>query len=260
MTEPIYDLIPSHSVIQVFIMHINENGQPIGAPVNNWSERLLPPLTKMEGIATRLEILDTEKHAQDLFEANKLDMTGQIWGYLSYGPYSNLTDYKAWVSKYQRKADPLFYAILDKATNKALGVASYLRVSPTAGSIEVGHINFSPALQQTIIATEAMYLMMRRVFTELGYRRYEWKCNALNEGSKAAAKRLGFTYEGTFRQADINKGRNRDTAWFSIINSEWPAIEEAFEAWLSPDNFDAKGKQKTSLSKLTQDALSKGTL
>ncbi|MEH6630043.1 MAG: GNAT family protein [Halopseudomonas aestusnigri] len=236
-------------------MHINENGQPIGAPIDNWSIRPLPPFTGIEGIHTRLEILDTEKHAQDLFAANNLDKRGKIWGYLSYGPYSNLADYKVWISKHQRKTDPMFYAVLDKASNKALGVASYLRVNPTAGSIEVGHINFSPPLQQTIIATEAMYLLMQRVFNELGYRRYEWKCNAMNESSKAAAKRLGFTYEGTFRQADINKGRNRDTAWFSMLDNEWPVIDDAFKSWLSPTNFDENGRQKTSLSKLTSDAL-----
>ncbi|OUS18431.1 GNAT family N-acetyltransferase, partial [Rhodospirillales bacterium 47_12_T64] len=143
----------------------------------------------------------------------------------------------------------------DKASNKALGVASYLRVNPSAGSIEVGHINFSPALQQTVTATEAMYLFMSRVFNELGYRRYEWKCNALNEGSRAAAKRLGFTYEGTFRQADINKSRNRDTAWFSMLDSEWPTIDQAFKAWLAPTNFKENGEQITSLSVLTSDAL-----
>ena len=240
-------------------MHLNENDQPIGAPVENWSKRLAPPFTEIEGNHTRLEILDLEKHAQDLFAANNIDKQGKIWRYLSYGPYSNLDDYKVWITKYQKKTDPLFYAILDKTTNKALGVASYLRVNPTAGSIEVGHINFSPALQKTILATEAMYLLMRRVFSDLGYRRYEWKCNAMNEGSKAAAKRLGFTYEGTFRQADVNKGRNRDTAWFSMIDSEWPVIDTAFKRWLSFENFDGAGHQKISLSKLTNEALSKIT-
>ncbi len=240
-------------------MHINENGQPIGAPVDNWSERPLPPFTTLEGFFSRLEVLDSEKHARDLFEANSLDTRGKIWGYLPYGPYQSFDTYSDWVKTVAGKPDPMFYAIIDKVSNKALGVASYMRVNPLAGSIEVGHINYSPALQKSIIATEAMYLMMRRTFSELGYRRYEWKCNDLNEGSKSAAERLGFTYEGTFRQSAVVKGRNRGTAWFSMLDSEWPAIDDAFKSWLSPTNFDENGEQKASLSKLTRDALSNVT-
>jgi RimJ/RimL family protein N-acetyltransferase len=147
-------------------------------------------------------------------------------------------------------ADPFFYAIQNLETDAWEGVASYLRVSPKAGSIEVGHINYSPALQRTRAATEAMYLMMKWAF-EAGYRRYEWKCNALNAGSRAAAQRLGLSFEGVFRQAGVIKGRNRDTAWFAAIDSEWPALKEAFDAWLSPANFDSSGAQIERLGDLT---------
>ena len=146
-----------------------------------------------------------------------------------------------------RGNDPLFYAILDQATNRAVGVAGYLRIDPRNGSIEVGHLGYSPLLQRTPAATEAMYLMMARAF-ELGYRRYEWKCDSLNEPSRAAALRLGFVFEGIFRQAVVVKGRNRDTAWFSVIDSEWPALKAAFVNWLAPDNFDEQGRQLARLS------------
>jgi RimJ/RimL family protein N-acetyltransferase len=142
----------------------------------------------------------------------------------------------------------LFFTIIDKASGKAVGVASFLRIDPKMGVIEVGHINYAPALQRTPQATEAMYLMMKRVFDELGYRRYEWKCDALNAPSYRAAERLGFVYEGTFRQATIYKGRNRDTAWYAIIDKDWPKLKAAYEEWLSPQNFDAAGQQRNKLS------------
>ena len=147
--------------------------------------------------------------------------------------------------------DPLFHAVVDRANGRATGVASYLRIEERAGVIEVGHINYAPPLQRTPASTEAMYLMMRRVFDELGYRRYEWKCDALNAPSRAAARRLGFRFEGIFRQATVYKGRNRDTAWFSVLDSEWPALKAAFERWLSPENFDEDGRQRQSLASLT---------
>ena len=146
--------------------------------------------------------------------------------------------------------DPLFHAIIDSATGKAIGVASYLRIDPASGSIEVGHINYSPLLQRTPAATEAMYLMMQRVF-ELGYRRYEWKCDALNARSRAAAQRYGFSFEGVFRQATVYKGRNRDTAWYAAIDQEWPALQAAFLQWLDPANFDQDGRQRVRLADLT---------
>jgi RimJ/RimL family protein N-acetyltransferase len=170
------------------------------------------------------------------------------WTYLPYGPFNDRADYHAWVEQIAKADDPFFHAIVDRSTKKAIGVASLMRIDPLNGVIEVGHINYSPLLQGTSAATEAMFLLMRRVFDELGYRRYEWKCNSLNGPSRAAALRLGFQYEGLFRQAAVVKGRNRDTAWYSIIDREWPALKRAYQAWLSPDNFTHTGAQLLRLS------------
>jgi RimJ/RimL family protein N-acetyltransferase len=226
----------------------NALGQPIGGEVPGWTARSQPPRTAMEGRFCRVEPLDPARHAADLFAANGTDAEGRLWTYLPYGPFATLEDYRAWMEQTCLGDDPLFHAIVDLQSGRALGVASYLRITPAQGVIEVGHINYSPALQRTPAATEAMYLMMARVFDELGYRRYEWKCNALNEGSRRAALRLGFSFEGIFRQAVVTKGRNRDSAWFSILDSEWPAAKAAFQSWLDPANFDAEGRQKRSLS------------
>jgi RimJ/RimL family protein N-acetyltransferase len=195
-------------------------------------------------------MLDPARHAADLFAANRLDTDGRNWTYLAYGPFDKLEDYRAWADKMAAADDPLFHSIIDLHTGKAVGVATLMRIDQAAGVIETGHLNYSPRLQRKPAATEAMFLLMRRVFDELGYRRYEWKCDALNAPSRAAAERLGFKYEGLFRQATIYKGRNRDTAWFSIIDGEWPALKRAYEAWLDPANFDAHGKQKQSLRAL----------
>jgi len=155
-----------------------------------------------------------------------------------------------WLSGVARTSDPLFFAVVENSTGSAVGVASYLRIAPRNGSIEVGHLNFSPALQRTPAATEAMFLMMERAFG-LGYRRYEWKCDALNAASRAAAQRLGLSFEGVFRQATVYKGRNRDTAWYAAIDTEWPALRSAFQRWLAPSNFDETGRQRTRLADLT---------
>lgn len=195
----------------------------------------------MAGRYCSLELLGST-HVESLFEANQLEPHGENWIYLPYGPFQTVSEYAAWVASVGEKDDPQFFAILNEGNN-AVGVASYLRIQHQVGSIEVGHIHFSPKLQRTRAATECMFLMMRRVFDELGYRRYEWKCDALNEASRRAATRLGFTYEGTFRQATVYKQRNRDTAWYSIIDAEWPSIRDAFEAWLAPDNFNGDGQQ-----------------
>ncbi len=171
-----------------------------------------------------------------------------MWTYLSVGPWADRESYLAWVREAQRETDPLYFAIVDRARGAATGTASLLRINPADGVIEVGWLAYSPLLQRTVVATEAMYLLMRLAFDDLGYRRYEWKCNALNAPSRRAAERLGFTYEGTFRQAKVNKGRNRDTAWFAILDGEWPAIRAEFERWLDPANFDAEGTQLTRLN------------
>jgi RimJ/RimL family protein N-acetyltransferase len=193
-----------------------------------------------------LEPLSPDLHAADLFDAFALDKDGKMWTYLSVGPFETKAEFVVWVQEVAVKQDPQFYAIIDLATGGAVGAVSLMRIDPKYGCIEAGSVTFSPLLQRTTAATEAMYLMMRRIF-ELGYRRYEWKCNALNLRSCSAAERLGFTFEGIFRHARVVKGHNRDTAWYSIIDSEWPARKIAFEAWLDPANFDINGRQLTKL-------------
>jgi RimJ/RimL family protein N-acetyltransferase len=225
---------------------LNEFGQPIGFPVPNWTPPAFPSREPIVGRYCYLEPLDVEVHTAALYEAYAGNAVG--WTYLAYGPFSTLESYREWVGSVHAGDDPLFFAIFDHGT--PVGVASYMRIMPSAGSIEVGHLNFSPRLQRSPAATEAMYLMMKTAF-RLGYRRYEWKCDALNAPSRAAAQRLGFSYEGTFRQAAAYKGRNRDTSWFAVIDNEWPALQGAFEAWLDPDNFDSAGKQRSRLSELT---------
>lgn len=200
----------------------------------------------MSGRTVRVVPLVAQAHADDLYTAFAADSDGRNWTYLPIAPFGCTADCHAWAAEAEVSEDPLFHAILDR-DRKAMGFASYLRIEPAHGVIEVGFINFAPRLQRSVMATEAMYLMMRRVFDELGYRRYEWKCDALNAPSRNAARRLGFTYEGTFRQATHYKGRNRDTAWFSITDREWPEIQSAFQDWLLPENFDAEGRQRTRL-------------
>jgi RimJ/RimL family protein N-acetyltransferase len=203
--------------------YTNSLGQPIGFPLPCWQPCSPPPRTPMFGRTCRLEPL-SGAHLSDLYVAYSDDREGRIWTYLPCGPLES---------------------------GKPAGISSYIRIDPKVGSIEIAQVHFSPRLQRTVAATEAMYLMMARVFDELGYRRYEWKCDNANAKSRAAAARLGFTFEGIFRQCTIYKGRNRDTAWFSILDSEWPSLKTAFQTWLDPDNFDADGKQRRSLSRLT---------
>lgn len=230
--------------------HVNALGQPIGPPLPGWQPRARPPRTAMAGRFCRVEPLHPERHAAELFAADRLDQDGRNWTYLAAGPFARFDEYRAWMERSCLGEDPFFHAIVDAANGRALGVAAYLRIEPAVGVIEVGHINYSPPLQRKPAATEAMFLMMRRVFDELGYRRYEWKCDSFNAPSRAAAERLGFRFEGIFRQATVYKGRSRDTAWFSIIDGEWPALKQSFERWLAPENFDAEGRQKRRLSEL----------
>lgn len=228
----------------------NDLDQPIGAPLEGWTPPPRPARETMKGSFCRVEPLDADRHAADLFEANRTDATGRMWTYLAYGPFDSLDAYRAWMARVAQGDDPLFFAVVDADSGRAAGVASYLRIDPPNGAIEVGHIAYAPPLQRTRAATEAMYLMMRRAFTS-GYRRYEWKCDALNAPSRAAAERLGFSYEGVFRQASVYKGRNRDTAWYAAIDREWPALDAAFTRWLAPANFDARGRQRLRLADLT---------
>ena len=196
------------------------------------------------------ELVGRYKQDRRALAAIALNADGAMWTYMPYGPFATLEIYRQWAEGVARGSDPLFFAIVDRATGKAAGIASYMRIDPAGGCIEVGGLAYSPLLQRTPAATEAMYLMMANAFA-LGYRRYEWKCNALNLPSRAAAQRLGFSYEGIFRQATVVKGRNRDTAWYSVIDAEWPALKAAFLQWLAPANFDERGVQGVALSGLT---------
>jgi RimJ/RimL family protein N-acetyltransferase len=203
----------------------------------------------MVGAHCTLAPLDLDAHAVQLYAANDAG-DGRNYTYLFAEPPASFDAYCADLRHNFTGDDPLCFAVVSHASRLAVGVASYMRIVPVHGCIEVGHINFSPTLQRTPIATEAMYLMMRNVF-ELGYRRYEWKCDSLNAPSRAAALRFGFSFEGVFRQAIVYKGRNRDTAWYAVTDTDWPALRDAYERWLSPSNFDADGVQRASLRELT---------
>jgi RimJ/RimL family protein N-acetyltransferase len=220
----------------------------IGFPVEGWTRRPAPPHSVMPGRWCRVEPIDVVRHGDDLFDANREDVDGRNWTYLTSEPLTDRDAYRAWLEKMSAGTDPFFHAIVDNHTNRAIGVAAFLRIDPANGVIEVGHINYSPRLQRTVMATEAMYLMMKRVFDELGYRRYEWKCDELNAPSRSAAERLGFSFEGIFRQAIVYKGRNRDTAWYSMLDREWPPLRAEYERWLDRSNFDEHGRQRTKLA------------
>jgi RimJ/RimL family protein N-acetyltransferase len=226
----------------------NVYGQPIGHAIDGWTRRLLPPHTPLTGRYCWLEKLDADRHAADLYAAYAEAPDGRDWTYLGIGPFASESQYFDYARKASLSEDPLHHAIIDSTTGKAVGTAALMRIDPDHGVIEVGSIAYSPRLQQTRAGTEAMFLLMRRAFDELGYRRYEWKCDDLNLPSRRAAERYGFQYEGTFRQAIVYKGRNRDTAWFSITGREWPIVRRAFETWLAPENFGPDGKQIQSLA------------
>lgn len=221
----------------------------LGRLVEDWRAPPVPGAAAMEGRVVRLEPLSADAHAADLHRA----FAGHegLWDFMPYGPFASAAAYHRWAKEREAAADPRFFVMRDQASGHCGGIASYLRIAPEAGSIEVGHICIAPEMQKGLAATEAMWLMMDWAF-RAGYRRYEWKCNALNLASRRAAQRLGFSYEGIFRNHLVVKGRNRDTAWFAITAEDWPALSEAFGAWLAPSNFDAKGQQKERLSDLTQ--------
>lgn len=222
-------------------------GQPVGRPVKNWKECPMPPRSDMAGRHVIVSPTDVKRDARQLFDANREAMDGSRFTYLFTDAFEDFDAYQAWLETMTATRDPMLHTVIDKASNKAVGIAAFMRIDTKFGGIEIGNINYSPALSKTIGGTEAMYLMMKRAFDELGYRRYEWKCDDQNAPSRAAALRYGFTYEGTFRNHMVYKGRNRDTAWFSITDLEWPMVRAAFEAWLAPGNFDETGKQRNSL-------------
>jgi RimJ/RimL family protein N-acetyltransferase len=227
---------------------LNEYQQPVGPPVPGWTSREPPQRTVIGGERCRLEPLDATRHAADLFAAFVQASDGRDWTYMSVGPFADDAAYRAHVERAAASTDPLHFAVIDLARGTAVGTLAFMRIDPPNGVIEVGHVMFSPALQRTAIATEAQFLMMRHAFDGLGYRRYEWKCDSLNARSRRAALRLGFQFEGVFRQAIIYKGRSRDTAWYAILDRDWPAVRAAFQRWLSRENFDADGVQRTPLA------------
>ncbi len=232
----------------------NSLPQPIGAPVDVHAAKR-PERVTLKGRFITLAPLDPVKHAVALYDgSNGEPERERVWTYLFDGPYANLHDFRAGLASKAASEDPLFFAVIDNASGRALGYQTLMRVDAANRVIEVGNIMYTPAMQRTPGATEAQYLFASYVFDALGYRRYEWKCNALNAPSRSAAERLGFSFEGIFRQAVIVKGRNRDTAWYSMLDSEWPAAKAAFERWLAPGNFDAAGRQRQSLASLRQAA------
>lgn len=237
----------------------NDYGQLVGWPVSEWSGAVFPDGRSLAGRFCRLDKLDVRLHGRDLYESESSAPDPSGWTYLPEGPFDTEGAYFSWLERRASGADTVTYAVVERGSNVAVGIASLMRIDPPNGVIEVGHIKFTPKLQRTPAATEAMYLLMRHVFEDLGYRRYEWKCDALNLPSRRAAERLGFTYEGTFRQAIIYRGRNRDTAWFSIIDSEWPHRRAAFEGWLTSDNFTEDGQQRRSLGDIRASLTSSGT-
>ncbi|BBQ01479.1 N-acetyltransferase (plasmid) [Burkholderia sp. SFA1] len=228
----------------------NEYQQAIGEPVAGWTARERPARIGIDGTHCRLEPLDAQRHAADLFDAYGKASDGSDWTYLFVGPFTDFDAFRDYLTKAAASADPLHYTVIDTKNGKAVGTLALMRIEPAHGVIEVGSVTFSPLLKQTRISTEAQYLLMRYAFDQLGYRRYEWKCDSLNAPSRKTALRLGFEFEGIFRQAIVYKGRNRDTAWYAIIDKDWPRIRSAFERWLADDNFDTNGKQRASLAAL----------
>jgi RimJ/RimL family protein N-acetyltransferase len=216
----------------------------------DWRPVPLPVPVTLAGRWVTLEPLSATKHAHALWQA--VDGHDAVWAWLADGPYAREEDLTEALATKETGASARFFAIVPAAAQQAVGYASLMRIDPANGVIEVGNVLFSPVLQRTPAATEAMYLMAQYIFEDLGYRRYEWKCNGLNLPSRRAAERLGFTFEGVFRQHMVVKGKNRDTAWFSMLDWEWPARKRAFDAWLAPENFDSEGQQKRALSSFAE--------
>jgi RimJ/RimL family protein N-acetyltransferase len=232
-------------------MRINEFGQPIGFPLTEWRSPPVPPHVALQGRYCRIEPFKAARHARDLHAGFSDPGDAARWTYSFSGPFATFADYEKWCLTAEASRDPQFYALIDAASGRAAGSCAYMRIEPNHGVIEIGNIYFSSRLARTRAATEVLYLMMSNVF-DLGYRRFEWKCDSCNLPSRAAATRFGFTYEGMFRQAIVNKGRNRDTSWFAVIDRDWNAgLKDAYLRWLDPGNFDAAGAQKLRLSELT---------
>ena len=231
-------------------MKMNELGQPIGDALPNFKPGDLPNLERLEGQYVIVECLSKDKHGADLYEVYGPDSPADMWTYLFQNPVQSQEEWSVLLDQMLAAQDRFYYAIVDKESGKALGTFALMRINRSSRVIEVGSVTYSPKLKRTRLATEAQYLLARYVFEELEYRRYEWKCDALNEPSRRAAERLGFTYEGTFRQAVVYKDRNRDTAWYSMLDTEWEQRKHRLLQWLNPKNFDAHGQQRTSLREI----------
>jgi RimJ/RimL family protein N-acetyltransferase len=217
-------------------------------PDLDWKPARRPERIALEGESVILEPVDPARHARGLYAA--ADGAPAIWDYLPYGPFENRDAFTEWLEARAASDDPLFYALVDRAAGAARGMASYMRMEPIHGVIEIGHIWFAPVMQRTRQATEAIFVLARHAFEDLGYRRLEWKCDSLNVPSRRAAERFGFVYEGVFRQHMLVKGRNRDTAWYAMTDGDWPPQRAAFGAWLAPDNFNEAGRQRRSLAEI----------
>jgi len=223
------------------------------ADLKNFAPRARPPRETMEGRFVRLEPLDAARHGDDLYAASTVSDADQRFAGLSDYPPKTRAEYSDWLAKAEASEDPLHFAVIDKRTGKVGGRQTFMRIDQKNGVIEIGNIYWGPLISRTPVTTEALYLFARRVFDDLGYRRFEWKCNNTNAASKRAAERFGFTFEGIFRQHMIIKGLNRDTAWFAMLDSEWPMNRKAFEGWLDPSNFDSEGRQKRRLEEIRAD-------
>lgn len=226
----------------------NTYGQPVGQALPGWTPRARPGDVTLAGRWCRLEPLRTTEHGKSLYEAYGRAEDSSDWTYLFAGPFDSESSFDAYLKAAEQSQDPKHYAVIDAATGKAVGTLSLMRIDPANGVIEVGNVVFSPLLKHTAASTEAQFLLMQYALDVLKYRRYEWKCDSLNAPSRKAAQRLGFSFEGIFRQAVVYKGRSRDTAWHAIIDAEWPDIRQSFIEWLSPSNFDHQGRQVASLS------------
>lgn len=211
--------------------------------LQNWTPRPKPERKVLEGRYVGLEPLEPQKHGDELFAASSVTDADQRFTWLFEFPPATRAEFEPWLDKVSKSEDPLFFAVIDKASGKVAGRQTLMRIDPVHGVIEIGNIYWGPLISRKPAATEAQFLFMQYIFDELGYRRYEWKCNNDNAPSKRAAERFGFTFEGIFRQHMVAKGKNRDTAWYSILDSEWPALKKAYQAWLAPENFDSDGQQ-----------------
>jgi len=229
---------------------LNEFQQPVGAALPDWQGARLPDGRTLAGRYCRIERIDPERHAAELYEAYRDAPDWRDWTYLSVGPFDSLDAYRRYLETVAGLSDPMHHAVIDLASGQAVGTIALMRIDAPNGVIEVGSVTYSPRMKRTRIATETMALLLGHVFEDLGYRRFEWKCDALNAPSRAAASRYGFTFEGIFRQAVVTRGRNRDTAWYSIIDSDYPALHAAYGRWLDPANFDGQGRQIETLAEI----------